>query len=78
MRNRLVGFVLLIAVLAPNVNACDRCVIGGDGLAWCRPANVYSEQWPLIANCEPITRCHRFPNSQACYPDCDGDWCYSV
>jgi hypothetical protein len=80
MRATLAAALLLILVILPApADACDqRCVIGMDNVAYCKPANLVYEHWRLIADCEPVVRCHRGPNAKICYPDCDGSWCYEV
>lgn len=77
MRKALIAVLILATLVPPTAVACERCVIGGDNLAYCRPS-FYLPHWPLIADCEPITRCHRLANGEQCYPDCDGQWCYEV
>ncbi len=75
---RMLPYVLLAAALTlPAAADCERCVIGGDGLAWCRP-EFYLPHWPLVSDCEPIIRCHLLANGAFCYTDCDGAWCYQV
>jgi hypothetical protein len=77
MRQTVVAIVFLMTMALPAAADCERCVIGGDNLAWCRP-EYYLPVWPLRSNCEPITRCHVLANGAVCYPDCDGAWCYEV
>lgn len=58
---------------------CQRCVIGLDGLSYCKDSRIYSSQWPEYYACSPVSRCY-YDALQGwyCEPGCAGSPCYSV
>lgn len=78
LRTLVVFAVVVVVFFANPAGACEKCVQGMDGQAYCKDANVYSiAEGQLYAECTPERWCYRDAQGQLyCESQCAGVLCF--